>query len=87
MMPTQSWIGNAMEVFDNYSRARDALHRKESEAKALGRTAFSVTATNSEDGGYANWNLNKTMGVKWSYDGEWLLWWIREVEFGSLSDP
>jgi hypothetical protein len=85
-MPTHSWIGNAIEVLDNYNRAQDELHRMYSEAKVLGYAVRSITTANSVDWGYANWHLNNTVGVKVSYNGEWTLWWIDEVKFATLSD-
>ena len=82
MVPQHSWVGNAIQVFDCWNRAKDALNRAETDAGLWGCSTRRVTATYSADGGYEDWSSNSTVGLVEARNGVWDLWWIREVEFG-----
>jgi hypothetical protein len=82
MVPQHSWIGNTVEVYDCWTRAKDAMNRRETDAGLGGFATRRVTATYSVDGGYEDWNSNSTAGLVEAFNGEWNLWWIREVAFG-----
>jgi len=80
-VPASSWLGNAIEIYDTFPRACDALDRTASDAKRVrGHTIRWVSSSNIADSGVACSESKVTRGLVESHDGKWWLWYVREVE-------